>query len=140
MSACPGRPDSFGRHKASLCCASISQACLNAVAGTGWDAIQEQVKKLEKRHAVHIAGYGEGNERRLTGKHETSSMHDFRWDFSALCADAAASTVISRHALLQHAAAISEAAAAAFNCADPVTCWTIFVSAFMAELHSMQDD
>lgn len=36
-------------------------------AGTGWDAIQEQVKKLEKRHAVHIAGYGEGNERRLTG-------------------------------------------------------------------------
>lgn len=47
--------------------------------GTGWDAIQEQVKKLEKRHAVHIAGYGEGNERRLTGKHETSSMHDFSW-------------------------------------------------------------
>ena len=27
---------------------------------------------------MHIASYGEGNERRLTGKHETSSMHDFR--------------------------------------------------------------
>jgi len=49
------------------------------VAETGWDAIQTQVKKLEKRHAVHIASYGEGNERRLTGKHETSSMHDFSW-------------------------------------------------------------
>ena len=48
------------------------------VPGTGWDAIQEQIKKLEKRHAIHIASYGEGNERRLTGKHETSSMHDFR--------------------------------------------------------------
>ena len=28
---------------------------------------------------MHIAAYGEGNERRLTGKHETSSMHDFSW-------------------------------------------------------------
>jgi glutamine synthetase len=48
-------------------------------AGTGWDAIQEQIAKLEKRHAVHIASYGEGNERRLTGKHETSSMEKFSW-------------------------------------------------------------
>lgn len=47
--------------------------------GTGWDAIQKQVEKLGKRHAVHIAAYGEGNERRLTGKHETSSIHDFSW-------------------------------------------------------------
>nr|ADB12590.1 glutamine synthetase II [Jaagichlorella luteoviridis] len=47
--------------------------------GTGWDAIQEQIKKLEKKHALHIASYGEGNERRLTGKHETSSMHEFSW-------------------------------------------------------------
>jgi glutamine synthetase len=46
--------------------------------GTGWDAIQAQIAKLGKRHAVHIAAYGEGNERRLTGKHETSSMDDFR--------------------------------------------------------------
>lgn len=48
-------------------------------AETGWDAIQEQIAKLEKRHAVHIAAYGEGNERRLTGKHETSSINDFSW-------------------------------------------------------------
>lgn len=48
-------------------------------AETGWDAIQAQIGKLEKRHAVHIAQYGEGNERRLTGKHETSSMSDFSW-------------------------------------------------------------
>lgn len=27
--------------------------------GTGWDAIQAQIGKLEKRHAVHIAQYGE---------------------------------------------------------------------------------
>jgi glutamine synthetase len=47
--------------------------------GTGWAAIQEQCAKLEKRHPVHIAAYGEGNERRLTGAHETSSMNDFSW-------------------------------------------------------------
>ncbi|KAJ9529624.1 hypothetical protein QJQ45_014392 [Haematococcus lacustris] len=45
----------------------------------GWDVIQEHCEKLGKRHAVHIAAYGEGNERRLTGKHETSSMSDFSW-------------------------------------------------------------
>ncbi len=35
--------------------------------GTGWDAIKKQISKLEKKHALHIASYGEGNERRLTG-------------------------------------------------------------------------
>jgi glutamine synthetase len=35
--------------------------------GTGWAVIQEHCAKLEKRHGVHIAQYGEGNERRLTG-------------------------------------------------------------------------
>jgi hypothetical protein len=48
-----------------------------------WDEIQKHIGKLEKRHAVHIASYGEGNERRLTGKHETSSMHDFRCALSS---------------------------------------------------------
>lgn len=47
--------------------------------GTGWDAIKTQIEKLEKRHAIHIAAYGEGNERRLTGTHETSSINDFSW-------------------------------------------------------------
>eukprot|EP00798_Chlamydomonas_sp_ICE-L_P028161 gene28161-31261_t len=47
--------------------------------GTGWDVIQEHCGKLEKRHAVHMAAYGEGNERRMTGLHETSSMEGFEW-------------------------------------------------------------
>ncbi len=40
--------------------------------GTGWDAIKKQINKLEKKHALHIASYGEGNERRLTGMLLTS--------------------------------------------------------------------
>ncbi|CAG9464771.1 unnamed protein product [Pedinophyceae sp. YPF-701] len=47
--------------------------------GTGYDAIIAQCEKLKKNHAAHIAAYGEGNERRLTGLHETSSIHDFSY-------------------------------------------------------------
>jgi len=45
----------------------------------GWNTIKEYCEKLGKRHAVHMAAYGEGNERRMTGKHETSGMDDFSW-------------------------------------------------------------
>ena len=48
-------------------------------AAGGWQVIQDYCEKLRKRHPVHISQYGEGNERRLTGKHETSSIHDFSW-------------------------------------------------------------
>ena len=39
----------------------------------------DMFKKLEKRHAEHIAIYGENNELRLTGANETSSINDFGW-------------------------------------------------------------
>jgi glutamine synthetase len=43
----------------------------------GFDVILDHMKKLSARHLQHIAAYGEGNERRLTGHHETSSMGKF---------------------------------------------------------------
>jgi len=45
----------------------------------GIEAIKEAISKMEKYHAEHIKLYdiGGANERRLTGKHETSSMHLF---------------------------------------------------------------
>ncbi|KAJ8038976.1 Glutamine synthetase [Holothuria leucospilota] len=43
--------------------------------------IRDAVKKLSKRHEKHIFAYdpheGIDNERRLTGRHETSNIHDF---------------------------------------------------------------
>jgi glutamine synthetase len=43
--------------------------------------IEEAIEKLGKRHMKHIQVYdpkgGEDNKRRLTGHHETSSIHDF---------------------------------------------------------------
>jgi glutamine synthetase len=43
----------------------------------GYKVILEAIEKLGKKHAEHIKVYGEGNEKRLTGKHETASMHHF---------------------------------------------------------------
>jgi glutamine synthetase len=45
----------------------------------GYKAIIEAIEKLGKKHEVHIAAYGEGNERRLTGRHETASMDSFSY-------------------------------------------------------------
>lgn len=45
----------------------------------GLDLIKEAIKKLEVKHKQHIAAYGEGNERRLTGKHETADINTFSW-------------------------------------------------------------
>ncbi|GAQ84191.1 Glutamine synthetase [Klebsormidium nitens] len=45
----------------------------------GMAAIEEAISKLAIKHVEHIECYGEGNERRLTGKHETASMESFSW-------------------------------------------------------------
>eukprot|EP01138_Halocafeteria_seosinensis_P000843 gb/GECG01000866.1/.p1 GENE.gb/GECG01000866.1/~~gb/GECG01000866.1/.p1 ORF type:complete len:358 (+),score=42.05 gb/GECG01000866.1/:1-1074(+) len=45
----------------------------------GFDVIMEAVKKLSQAHEEHIHIYGPGNERRLTGKHETASMDKFTY-------------------------------------------------------------
>ena len=43
----------------------------------GISEIYRCMKKLEDKHAEHIAVYGEGNDKRLTGIHETSSYTKF---------------------------------------------------------------
>lgn len=45
----------------------------------GYEVIKKAIEKLGKRHNEHIAAYGEGNERRLTGKHETADIKTFLW-------------------------------------------------------------
>ena len=41
--------------------------------------IQFAIEKLGLKHKEHIAAYGEGNERRLTGRHETADINTFLW-------------------------------------------------------------
>jgi len=48
---------------------------------TGLQAIEKAIQRLKVNHARHIIAYdpkqGKDNARRLTGRHETSSIHDF---------------------------------------------------------------
>ncbi|KAG4165117.1 hypothetical protein ERO13_A13G059900v2 [Gossypium hirsutum] len=45
----------------------------------GIDVIRKAIEKLGLRHEQHIAAYGEGNDRRLTGRHETADINSFSW-------------------------------------------------------------
>jgi len=45
----------------------------------GYDVIINAVEKLGKKHDEHIRVYGEGNERRLTGRHETAPINKFSY-------------------------------------------------------------
>ncbi|KAK7745852.1 glutamate--ammonia ligase [Cytospora paraplurivora] len=45
----------------------------------GMKFIEAAIKKLEGRHKEHIAVYGEGNEKRLTGRLETGSIDEFTY-------------------------------------------------------------
>jgi glutamine synthetase len=48
----------------------------------GYEVIEAACKKLAKKHEEHIAVYGAHNEERLTGLHETCSIHEFRYGVS----------------------------------------------------------
>jgi len=48
----------------------------------GVDEIFKAIEKLAQKHHEHIKVYGDGNERRLTGKHETCDVNTFRWGVS----------------------------------------------------------
>ena len=48
----------------------------------GVTAIKAACEKLKRHHHEHIAVYGAGNELRLTGKHETCSINEFRYGVS----------------------------------------------------------
>ncbi|KAH0705726.1 hypothetical protein KY285_010264 [Solanum tuberosum] len=58
----------------------------------GLEVINKAIEKLGKRHKEHIAAYGVGNERRLTGEHETADINTFNFGI----ADRGASIRIGR--------------------------------------------
>ena len=45
----------------------------------GFQHIEQAITNLSKKHDIHIRHYGDDNNMRLTGKHETSSMSDFSY-------------------------------------------------------------
>jgi Glutamine synthetase len=63
----------------------------------GMKAIDAAIEKLSKRHHEHIAVYGEDNDMRLTGRHETGHIGDF----SSGVANRGASIRVPRHVAAQ---------------------------------------
>jgi len=63
----------------------------------GIKVIEEAIEKLSKKHMDHIAVYGEDNELRLTGKHETGHINTFSYGV----ANRGASIRIPRHVAAQ---------------------------------------
>jgi len=59
----------------------------------GIKAIEAAIEKLSKKHAEHIAVYGDDNELRLSGQHETAHISSF----SSGVANRGASIRIPRH-------------------------------------------
>lgn len=57
------------------CHTNYSTAAMRAEGGL--EAILLAISKLERKHEEHIAVYGVGNERRLTGAHETAPISKF---------------------------------------------------------------
>merc|ERR1711979_11698 len=57
------------------CHTNYSTAKMRAAGGYG--EIVSAIEKLGKKHMEHIQAYGEGNERRLTGAHETAPIDKF---------------------------------------------------------------
>jgi len=45
----------------------------------GYSVVEDFMPKLSAKHLEHLRVYGEGNEKRLTGHHETSSMETFSY-------------------------------------------------------------
>nr|CAD7587632.1 unnamed protein product [Timema genevievae] len=74
----------------------VSKSNESAMSGECFSEIEKAIDKLSKQHLRHIQAYdpkgGKDNMRRLTGHHETSSIHDF----SAGVANRAASIRIPR--------------------------------------------
>lgn len=70
-------PKLFKEWNGSGCHTNFSTKHMREVGGMKY--IEDMMVKLGEKQHDHMLCYGEGNEERLTGIHETSSMDKFTW-------------------------------------------------------------
>jgi len=71
-------PKLFSDWNGSGCHTNFSTEIMRAGTG-GVKYIEDMMVKFGEKHSVHMQVYGEGNEKRLTGHHETSSIERFSY-------------------------------------------------------------
>lgn len=71
-------PKLFSDWNGSGCHTNFSTKTMREGTG-GMKYIEDMMVKLAAKHELHLTLYGEENEKRLTGHHETSSMHKFSY-------------------------------------------------------------
>jgi glutamine synthetase len=71
-------PKLFKDWNGSGCHTNFSTKIMREGSG-GMKYIEDMMTKLAAKHSLHLKLYGEGNEERLSGKHETSSFKEFSY-------------------------------------------------------------
>jgi len=61
------------------CHTNFSTKSMREIDNSFETVMKPMFERLKLKHKEHIAAYGAGNEKRLTGEHETASIETFKW-------------------------------------------------------------
>jgi len=95
----------------------------------GMEYINEMMEKFSAKHKLHISLYGEGNDKRLTGHHETSSCDKFSFG----CGNRAASFRIPTSVMHANGKGYIEDRRPSSNIDPYVVCAAIFDTGVLPE-------